>query len=62
MSQDLPQRYGTQFLDTGSGWVRWHFNPTTSDEQRAAWNVPTLAQLKQTAVDMNMAEQSETEL
>jgi hypothetical protein len=48
MSQGKPQKYGTNFLPvylpTGAQWTLWDVDPRTTDEERAQWNVPTLAQ------------------
>ena len=54
--QGKPQKYGTNFLPvyvpTGAQWVLWDVDPRTTDEERAQWNVPTLAQQLQRAEEM----------
>jgi hypothetical protein len=49
MNQGKPQKYGTQYISSGDEPYRLgDFDPTTTDEERAAWNVPSLAEaLKQ---------------
>jgi hypothetical protein len=45
MNQGKPQKYGTQYTAHGDGPYRlWDVDPTTTDEERAAWNVPPLAE------------------
>jgi hypothetical protein len=45
MRLGLPQRYGTQFNIADDGaWILWDVDPTVTDDERAAWNVPTLAE------------------
>lgn len=44
MHQGKPQRYGTQFIAMGGGPRRlWEVDPATTDDERAAWGVPALA-------------------
>jgi hypothetical protein len=54
--QGKPQKYGTNFLPvylpTGAQWALWDVDPRTTDEERAQWNVPTLAQQQQRAEEM----------
>ena len=46
LRQDRPQRYGTQSVGDGRGGVRvWDVDPATTDAERTAWNVPSLAAL-----------------
>lgn len=46
LHQDRPQRFGTQSVGDGQGGVRvWDVDPTTTDAERAAWNVLPLAAL-----------------
>jgi hypothetical protein len=49
MNQGKPQKYGTQYSSGGDEPYRLgDYDPTTTDEERAAWNVPPLAEaLKQ---------------
>ncbi len=45
MNQGKPQKYGTQYVSHGNEPYRlWDVDPTTTDEERAAWNVPPLAE------------------
>jgi hypothetical protein len=39
-----PQRYGTQFVPDGVRHRLWDVEPGTTDEERAAWDVPPLAE------------------
>jgi hypothetical protein len=44
MHQGKPQRYGTQFISMGGGPRQlWEVDSATTDEERAAWGVPALA-------------------
>lgn len=38
-----PQKYGTQFVPDGTRYVLWQYDPTTTDEERAQYEVPSLA-------------------
>lgn len=42
MYQSRPQKYGTQFVSDGRTYRLWEVEPTTTDADRAAWNVPSL--------------------
>jgi hypothetical protein len=43
MHQGRPQRFGTQYFAMGGGSLRlWEVDPTTTDEERAEWDVPPL--------------------
>ncbi|MEJ7602018.1 MAG: hypothetical protein WKG01_29245 [Kofleriaceae bacterium] len=54
MYDNKPQRYGTQYKKNGEGvWVLWDVDPATTDEDRANWNVPPLAQARARAAQMN---------
>lgn len=53
MYQQKPQKYGTQFQKQQGTWVVWQVDPTITDEQRAAWNVPPLAEAHARAAQMN---------
>lgn len=44
MYQGQPQKYGTQFVSDGQRQRLWDVAPDTSDEERALWDVPTLAE------------------
>jgi len=43
MYQGRPQKYGTQFVPDGECHRLWDTDPTTTDAERAAWDVPPLA-------------------
>jgi hypothetical protein len=49
MYQGKPQKYGTQFVPDGKQYRLWDLDPTTSDAERAAWDVPSLAEQQQRA-------------
>jgi len=53
MSLDKPQLYGTQFKKVDGVWVLHPVDPSISDEERARWNVPPLAEAKKRAESMN---------
>jgi hypothetical protein len=44
MYEGRPQRYGTQFVPDGVRHRLWDVEPATTDEERAAWDVPPLAE------------------
>jgi hypothetical protein len=44
MYQGKPQKYGTQYISDGKRQRLWDVDPQTSDEERAAWNVPPLVE------------------
>ena len=44
MSQGQPQKYGTQYRDQNGVMVLWTVDPETTDEERAQWDVPPLAE------------------
>jgi hypothetical protein len=43
MAQKKPQKYGTQYQFVDGQYSLWTVDPSTTDEERAAWDVPTLA-------------------
>jgi hypothetical protein len=43
MYEKKPQKWGIQFQKQNGTWVLWQVDPTITDDQRAEWNVPTLA-------------------
>lgn len=53
LKQDLPQMYGTQFVREGDRWVLYEVDPEVTDEERARWDVPPLAEAKARAERMN---------
>ena len=49
-NQGKPQKYGTQYFSHDNEPYRlWDVDPATTDEERAAWNVPSLAEALQQA-------------
>lgn len=53
MTKGIPQLYGTQFQNTDGQWVLYTVDPTVTDEERAKWNVPPIAQARERAKAMN---------
>lgn len=52
MYEGGPQKYGTQFVPDGVRYRLWDVEPATTDAERAAWDVPPLAQQLQRAEAM----------
>lgn len=44
MYSGKPQKYGTQFVPDGRRHRVWDVDPATTDDERAAWDVPPLAE------------------
>jgi hypothetical protein len=44
MYQGKPQKYGTNYVYDGRGDRLWDVDPTTTDEERAEWDIPPLAE------------------
>lgn len=53
MEDHKPQKYGTQFQIRNGVWFLWDVDPTVTDEERDAWNVPPLAEAKAHVAAMN---------
>jgi hypothetical protein len=54
MTLGKPQLYGTQFKrDPGGPWYLYPVDPSITDEERAKWNVPPLAEAKKRAEALN---------
>lgn len=55
MRQGKPQKYGTQYTkqNDSSLYTLYEVDPATTDEERAAWNVPSLAEAQQRATEIN---------
>lgn len=53
MYQGKPQKYGTQFVPDGQRHRLWDIEPTTTDADRAAWDVPSLTEQFARAEEMN---------
>jgi hypothetical protein len=49
MWQGKPQKYGTQYAVENGEKLLWEVDPDTTDEERAKWNVPCLADALQHA-------------
>ena len=46
MYADQPQKYGTNIVPDGVGWRLWDVDPTTTDAERIANDVPPLAEMQ----------------
>ncbi|HVT60680.1 MAG TPA: hypothetical protein VHR45_20075 [Thermoanaerobaculia bacterium] len=54
MTLGKPQLYGTQFKrDQGGPWFLYPVDPSITDDERAKWNVPPLAEAKKRAEALN---------
>jgi hypothetical protein len=53
MNSGKPQLYGTQFVTRNGRWELYEVDPATTDEERARWNVPPLADAVKRAAEMN---------
>jgi hypothetical protein len=49
MYQGKPQKYGTQYVSDGRRQRLWDVEPATTDAERAAWDVPPLAEQQRKA-------------
>lgn len=56
MYEGRPQKYGTQFVPDGERYRLWDVDPTTSDKERAAWDVPPLDDQLERAEEMTRRE------
>jgi TPR repeat protein len=52
MRQGKPQKYGTQYRASGDRMELYEVDPATTDEERAEWDVPSLAEALRRAEDM----------
>lgn len=57
MWQGKPQLYGTQFKKVDDKWVLWDVDPSITDEERAKWNVPPLAEQRKRLETLNAPRQ-----
>ncbi|MDR6193863.1 hypothetical protein [Siphonobacter sp. SORGH_AS_0500] len=57
MYQGQPQKYGTQMVPDGIRYRLWDIDPATTDEERAQWDVPSLAEMEQRARQLTSANQ-----
>jgi len=54
MNQGKPQKYGTQYTSRDGGlFTLWEVDPSTTDEERAEWNVPPLAEALRRTEEIN---------
>lgn len=53
MYQGRPQKYGTNYVYDGRRDRLWDMDPGTTDEERAAWDVPPLAEQLRKAEEAN---------
>jgi hypothetical protein len=53
MDQGKPQHYGTQYKKVEGKWILWQVDPAVTDEERAKWEVPALAEARGQAETMN---------
>ena len=53
MYQGKPQKYGTNYVYDGRRDRLWDVDPATRDEERAAWDVPPLAEQLRKAEEAN---------
>lgn len=53
MYQGKPQKYGTNYIYDGRRDRLWDVDPGTTDEERAAWDVPPLAEQLRKAEEAN---------
>lgn len=51
--QNRPQKFGTQFWKDQNGWRLMEYDPTTTDEERAEWGVPPLAEALRRVDELN---------
>jgi hypothetical protein len=53
MYRGKPQKYGTNYVFDGRGDRLWDVDPNTTDEERAEWDVPPLAEQIRKAEEAN---------
>lgn len=56
MYQAKPQKYGTQIVSDGERQRLWHTDPATTDDERRASGIASLAELEAEAERVNLAE------
>jgi len=56
MYEGRPQKYGTQFVPDGTRYRLWDVDPSTTDDERASWDVPSLADQERRAEVMTRTE------
>ena len=53
MSREEPQKYGTQYCHVDGSWILYTCDTTTTDAERADWDVPTLEEALRKVDDFN---------
>lgn len=48
-----PQRFGTQIVEVGGKWQLYAVDPAVSDDERAEWGLPPLAEAQARAAELN---------
>lgn len=56
MYEGRQQKYGTQFVPDGERYRLWDVDPSTTDEDRVTWDVPSLAVQRNRAEEMTRSE------
>lgn len=56
MYEGRPQKFGTQFVPDGSRYRLWDVDSSTTDAERAEWDVPNLAAQLARAEEMTLTE------
>ena len=54
MYQGQPQKYGTQLVPDGTRYRLWGIGPDMTDQERAQWDVPSLAEMEGRAVQLTL--------
>ena len=54
MYQGQPQKYGTQLVPDGTRYRLWDVDASTTDQERAEWDVPSLAEMEARAVQLTV--------
>jgi hypothetical protein len=57
MRQGKPQLYGTQFKKVDGKWILYEVDPSVTDEERAKWSCPPLAEARKRVEKMNAGQQ-----
>lgn len=55
MYQGQPQKYGTQMVPDGTRYRLWALDSSTTDQERAQWDVPPVAEMENRAVQLTVA-------
>lgn len=54
MYQGQPQKYGTQMVPDGTRYRLWDLDSSTTDQERAQWDVPCLAEMEGRTVQLTV--------